>query len=261
MTGPDTVLLQADRITAVRGGVSILRGVSMQARSGSWLAVVGPNGAGKSTLLRCLAGLLPVEGGEVQLKGRGLRSWSARPRARVLAWMGQHHDGDDSMRVRDAVALGRMPYQGALGLASASRSDLEAIEQALEDTDMLDKADRTLGSLSGGERQRVSLARTLAVQADVLLLDEPVAHLDAPHQRLLAQVIQRETARGCAVISVLHELPLALHADQLLVMQGGQVLAQGASDDNEVHRAIESVFDHAIEIKQVASRWVVLPRY
>lgn len=261
MTTPDSVLLQADQVSAARGGVSILHGVSMQARSGSWLAVIGPNGAGKSTLLRCLAGLLPVADGAVKLKGRDMRSWSARSRARTLAWMGQHHDGDESMRVRDAVALGRMPYQGALGLASATRSDLDAVEQALADTDMLGKADRMLGSLSGGERQRVSLARTLAVQAEVLLLDEPVAHLDAPHQRLLAQVIRRETARGGAVISVLHELPLALHADQLLVMHEGQVLAYGAADDSRVHRAIESVFDHAIEITRVASRWAVLPRY
>jgi iron complex transport system ATP-binding protein len=94
-----------------------------------------------------------------------------------------------------------------------------------------------------------------------MLLDEPVAHLDAPHQRLLAQVLRREASLGRSVISVLHELPLALQADELAIMQDGQILMQGSRDDPAVHRALESVFDHAVAITRVDDRWVVLPQF
>lgn len=253
--------LLALNLSASRGGQPVLRDVALSAQAGQWLAVVGPNGAGKSTLLRCLAGLLKPSQGRIHLMDQPLETWSARNKAQTLSWLGQHHEGDDAMTVRDTVALGRMPYQGWMGLGAVTSTDQQAIEQALQDTDMLSKADHTLQTLSGGERQRVNLARALAVQAPVLLLDEPVAHLDAPHQRLLAQVLRREAAQGRCVISVLHELPLALHADAIAVMNQGQVLVQGAAHDAAVHQTIESVFQHAVRITQVEQQWTVLPRF
>lgn len=255
------MVLNAHQIQAQRGGRVVLHGVSLQAQAGQWLAVVGPNGAGKSTLLRCLAGLLPVAHGQVSLQGRALSQWPTRERARALAWLGQQSEGDDAMTVRDTVALARMPYQGWLGLGACTAADQSAIEQALRDTDLQDKAERRLRALSGGERQRVNLARALAVQAPVLLLDEPVAHLDAPHQRLVAQVLRREAAHGRCVVSVLHELPLALHADQIAVLQDGQLQACGAAHDPDVHRSMEAVFDRAIRIAQVDGHWAVLPQF
>jgi iron complex transport system ATP-binding protein len=162
--------------------------------------------------------------------------------------------------VFDTVALGRLPHRGWMGWSGLSPQDTAAIEQALADTDMAWAAERTLGALSGGERQRVSLARALAVQAAVMLLDEPVAHLDAPHQRLVAQVMRREAAQGRCIISVLHELPLALAADRIAVMHQGRVVAEGARDDPAVHRAIEAVFDQAVAITSVNDRWVALPQ-
>lgn len=257
--------LTAHQVHARRGGRLVLHGVSLQAHAGQWLAIVGPNGAGKSTLLRSLAGLLPVVQGEVRLQGRVFSHWPLRERARALAWLGQQSEGDEAMTVHDTVALARMPYQGWLGLGGLTEADRLAIEQALLDTDLQDKAQRTLGALSGGERQRVNLARALAVQAPVLLLDEPVAHLDAPHQRLVAQVLKREAAQGRCVVSVLHELPLALHADQIAVMQTGHIKAHGAAHDEAVHRSMEAVFEQAIRIAQVEMlgqyQWTVLPQF
>lgn len=258
---PHGVRIQATGLWAHHGAQPVLHDVALSAQAGQWLAIVGPNGAGKSTLLRCLAGLMQATAGAVHLQARPLAQWPARARARQLSWLGQDSMGDEAMSVHDTVALARLPHRGWLGLPGLSRPDHAAIAQALLDTDMAWAAHRPLKTLSGGERQRVHLARALAVQADVLLLDEPVSHLDAPHQRLLARVLQREAAQGRCVISVLHELPLALAADQLLVMQAGRVIAQGHRNEAHVHRAIESVFDQAVAITRVGERWVALPAY
>lgn len=259
--GDGAVALHAEHVCASRGGQPVLHDVSLSARAGQWLAIVGPNGAGKSTLLRCLAGLIKPTQGHVKLMGRPLSAWSAQTKSQTLSWLGQLHEGDDAMSVYETVSLGRLPYQGWLGLGALSAADRGAIDQALADTDLLGKAQHSLRTLSGGERQRVNLARALAVQAPVVLLDEPVAHLDAPHQRLLAQVLRREARLGRCVISVLHELPLALQADSLAVVRRGHLMAYGSSQNAEVHRAVESVFDEAVRITQVDSIWTVLPRY
>lgn len=245
-------LLSAQGLSVLRGGRPVLTDVSLSAKAGQWLAVVGPNGAGKSTLLRCLAGLLtPVAGSVV---------WSQAVASPRLSWLGQETEGGEALSVRDTVALGRLPHQGWLGWPGESLADRNAIEQALVDTDMDWATDRSMQTLSGGERQRVRLARALAVQAPVLLLDEPVAHLDAPHQRLVAQVLQREASRGRCIISVLHELPLALVADCVAVMQSGRLVAHGARDDAVLHQAIEQVFDQAVRIALVQGQWAVLPQ-
>lgn len=257
----NAVVIQAKGLHAERGGRAVLHGVDMTARAGQWLAVIGPNGAGKSTLLRCLAGLLAPSSGTVLCLGDdGQPAQDGLARAKHLAWLGQDPIGDDSMSVFDTVALGRLPHRGWLGWKGLSALDRAAIDKALADTDMHWARERTLDALSGGERQRVSLARALAVQAPAMLLDEPVSHLDAPHQRLVAQVIRRETAQGRCIVSVLHELPLALAADRLLVMRQGRVVAEGARDDVQVHRAIEDVFDQAVAITRVNDRWVALPQ-
>lgn len=258
---PNVPMLQARDLSVQRGQATVVRGVSLAAHAGQWLAIVGPNGAGKSSLLQALAGLWPVASGEVLLQGQSGPQVSARQRARQLAWMGQTPPGDEALSVDDTVALGRLPHQGWWGWPAHSAADREAIEQALQDTDLLALRHRALQALSGGERQRAHLARALATQAPVLLLDEPSAHLDAPHQRLLAQVLRTQAQRGCAVVSVLHELPLALAADRIAVMQSGALLACGDAGDALVHRAIETVFAQAVRIAQVDGRWTALPCY
>lgn len=253
--------LQARDLNVQRGQATVVRGVNLAAHAGQWLAIVGPNGAGKSSLLQALAGLWPAASGEVLLHGQTGAQVSARERARQLAWMGQTPPGDEALSVDDTVALGRLPHQGWLGWPAHSAADREAIEQALQDTDLLALRHRALQALSGGERQRAHLARALATQAPVLLLDEPSAHLDAPHQRLLAQVLRAQAQRGRAVVSVLHELPLALAADRIAVMRSGELLACGDAGDARVHRAIETVFAQAVRIAQVDGRWTALPCY
>lgn len=254
-------VLEARGLSAAHGARQVLHALDLAMFAGEWLAVVGPNGAGKSTLLRCLAGLMKPAAGTVHLQGRAWRDWAGAARARELAWLSQAAAGDEVMSVRDTVALGRLPHQGWLGSAERSRQDDVAIDQALQDTDMSWAAERMLAELSGGERQRVHLARALAVQATVLLLDEPVSHLDAPHQRLLAGVMAREAGRGRCVVSVLHELSLALRADRLAVMQEGRLVACGPRDDRQVHEAIERVFDHAVAITRIDGHWVALPSF
>ena len=238
------------------GGTEILHGVDVALPAGRWTAIVGPNGAGKTTLLKALARLLPYHG-EVRIGGREAGDWSARERARQVAWLGQNEGGAHDLLAHDVVMLGRLPHQSWLG--SPSRADRAAVEEAMRETQCWDWRGRALGSLSGGERQRGLLARALAVQAPLLLMDEPLANLDPPHQADWLRIVRRHVQRGGTALSVLHETTMALHADDMLVVAGGQVVHQGPCSHPATHRALEQVFRGRIAVHALAGQWVALP--
>ena len=248
--------LHADTIRAGIGNVEILHDISLSIPQGRWTSIVGPNGAGKSTFLKCLAGLLPHTG-TVSLLGQPLHHLPGRVRAQQMAWLGQNESAGDDLTVLDVALLGRLPHQA--WLASPSAADHAAVEQALRATQAWDWRHRTLGQLSGGERQRVLLARALAVQARVLLMDEPLANLDPPHQADWLEVVHCLLMAGTTVVSVLHEITMALHADQMVIMAQGRVAHQGGCTDAATHLALEAVFDHRIAIHPLAGQWVALP--
>ncbi len=250
------VAIDASHIRASIGNVEILHDIHLVLPRGRWTSIVGPNGAGKSTLLKVLAGLMPYTG-TVNLLGRSLSSLPSRTRAQQMAWLGQNESSGDDLTVWDVALLGRLPYQA--WLAAPSTEDFAAAESALRATQAWDWRHRSLGQLSGGERQRVLLARALAVQAQVLLMDEPLANLDPPHQADWLDVVRCLLEVGVTVVSVLHEISMALHADEMVIMADGRVTQQGACADMGTHRALEAVFDHRITIHPLAGQWVALP--
>lgn len=252
-----SIALQASGINACLGDAHILKDIDLLLPAGRWTSIVGPNGAGKSTLLKVLANLLPYSG-SISLLGQPLANLPARERAKQLAWLGQNEVTGDDLTVWDVAMLGRLPHQ--TWLAAPSAADHAAVEQALRATQAWDWRARTLGQLSGGERQRVLLARALAVQAQVLLMDEPLANLDPPHQADWLHTVRSLIAQGKTVVSVLHEISMALHADDMLIMAGGRVIHQGACSDAATHRALESVFDSRIAIHALDKQWVALPK-
>ena len=239
------------------GGREVLHGVDLQLPAGRWTALAGPNGAGKTTMLKALAGLLPAQG-QVHWLGRPAATWTARERARTIAWLGQGEVGAEDLLVEDVVMLGRLPHQDWLGLPAIA--DHAAVRSAMEETQSMEWGARALGSLSGGERQRVLLARALAVQAPVLLMDEPLSHLDPPHQADWLAIVRRHVARGGTAVSVLHEISVALQADDLVLLEAGRVVHHGRTSDPATHRAVEQVFSYRVQVHSVAGRWVALPR-
>lgn len=237
------------------GGRVVLRDVSCTLRKG-WTAIVGPNGAGKSTLLRALAGLIAPAAGSVQLDGRDLASLPARERGRRIAWLAQQAEVTGELTARETVHLGRLPRLGLFG--SPSAADEEVVDAAMATTECRDWQHRRLHELSGGERQRVMLARALATEATILLLDEPTTHLDPPHQVGLARLFRRLAATH-TVVSVLHDLPLALLADRILILRSGKSQACGEHDDPAIHAALVATFDGAVRIDNRGARPIALP--
>ncbi len=257
MNAPQKIAVSARSTGARIGKAQILHAIDVQIPVARWTAIVGPNGAGKSTLLRVLAGLLPTDG-VVQLHGKPLADWPARERARQLAWLGQGEAGAEDLIAYDVVLLGRLPHRA--WLAPPTAADHAAVQRALAEMQVAHLQSRRLGDLSGGERQRVLLARALAVQAPVLLMDEPLAHLDPPHQADWLVVARAQVAAGGTVVSVLHELGLALHADDLLIVREGRIVHHGPCSSPTTHRALQAAFDWRIGVYQVKDRWVALPR-
>lgn len=251
------IAISAESISVNAKNRCILNRVDTAIFAGQWTAIVGPNGAGKSTLLRALAGLQPLAQGQVQLLGQPLAQWPRKAQARQLAWLGQGEAAPADLSSYDVAMLGRLPHQN--WLAAPSAADHAAVAQALQATQAWDWRDRPLGELSGGERQRVLLARALATQAPVLLMDEPLANLDPPHQSDWMATVRRHAAQGGTVVSVLHELGVALQSDSLIILQAGQLVHHGPSDDAVTHAALEAVFDQRIRVCAVQGQWVALP--
>ena len=251
------VAISAREICVELGNAQVLHNVSLSLPAARWTSIVGPNGAGKSTLLKTLAGLL-AHTGHVELLGQRLHAVPARQRAQQMSWLGQNESSADDLTAYDVTMLGRLPHQA--WLAAPSAIDHAAVERALKITQAWDWRGRALGELSGGERQRVLLARALAVEAQVLLMDEPLANLDPPHQTDWLLLAKALVSRGKTVVSVLHEISFALQADEVVVMNGGRITHQGACGDGASHRAIEAVFDQRIAVHNLAGQWVALPK-
>ncbi|TFZ07900.1 ABC transporter ATP-binding protein [Ramlibacter humi] len=252
-----SVAFVAQGLRVALAGREVLHGVDLSLQAGCWTAVVGPNGAGKTTLLRALAHLVPYEG-RVSVLGRDAAAWTSRERAKALAWLGQGQEaGAEDLRAWDIVLLGRLPHRAWLGAPNAQ--DRAAVEQAMRRTQCWDWRARPLGQLSGGERQRVLLARLLAVGAPVLLMDEPLANLDPPHQADVLAIVRAHVAGGGTAVTVLHELSLALRADDLLVVDGGRIAHHGGCSEPDTHEAVSRVFGHRVKVRAVDRHFVALP--
>jgi iron complex transport system ATP-binding protein len=251
--------LRAENVTVTRGSRPVVTRAAIAFEPGTVTALVGPNGAGKSSLLLALAGLLPIAEGTVALDGRAVTLLSPAERARRIALLPQRRDTAWPLAVRDVVLLGRFPASAMFGRASAE--DEAIASQAMRDCDVLALADRPIDRLSGGEQARVLLARALAVDAPVLLADEPLAGLDPAHQFAVLDILKRLAARGRTVVIALHELSLvARYADHVAVMERGAIVVQGTPDEALDDATLARVFGVGASRLTVDGETLFVPR-
>ncbi|HEY4833486.1 MAG TPA: ABC transporter ATP-binding protein [Bradyrhizobium sp.] len=236
-----TAFLTAQGVSVKLAGRLVLRDVSLALSPGHLVALVGPNGAGKTTLLRALAGLVPATGA-IHVGGDALSSLSLPERARRFAYLPQGHLVHWPLPARDIVALGRYPH-GATDPARLTPRDAEAVLRAMRATDVVELRARRVTELSGGERSRVALARVFAVEAPVILADEPTSSLDPRHQIEVMKTLRAAADQGTLVIVVTHDLVLAARfADIVLVLSDGRLVSQGAPAEALSEQVMGDVF-------------------
>ena len=233
--------LDARRVDLRIDGRLIVDGVDCTVAAGTFSALIGPNGAGKSTLLRVLAGVDRPEAGTVRFGPDDLFALSRRQRARLVGFVEQDSGTELSLSVREVVALGRIPHQGFFGDANAE--DHAVIESALDAADVRALAERDVTTLSGGERQRVLLARALAQQPRLLVLDEPSNHLDIAAQLAVLGLLRSLASSGVTVLAALHDLNLAsAYCDHVIVLRNGVVFAAGPTAEIITPRLVRAVY-------------------
>jgi iron complex transport system ATP-binding protein len=236
-----TALLTAQDLNVTLSGRAVLKNISLSLSSGHLVALVGPNGAGKTTLLRALAGLVASDGA-IHVDGDALSSLSLRERARRFGYLPQGHLVHWPLPARDIVALGRYPH-GATDPARLTPKDTEAVLRAMQATDVTQFSERRVTELSGGERSRVALARVLAVEAPVILADEPTASLDPRHQIDVMRNLRHAADNNALVIVVTHDLGLAARfADMVLVLSEGRLVSQGNPAEALSEQVMADVF-------------------
>ena len=244
-------------VSAGYGATRVVSGVSTTLETGGWLAIIGPNGAGKSTLLKSIVGLAKADG-EILLNGRPAAALSARERARAIGYAPQIPVLPEGLTVTDYALLGRTPHLGPL--AREGRRDLAVVEQVLARLDLSTLAARALRTLSGGERQRAVLARVLAQQAGLLLLDEPTTGLDIGHAQALLDLVDRLRSEDrTTVVSTLHDLTFAAqYADRLLLLDGGRVVAAGTPAEVLTRETVRRHYAADVEVLRTGRGQIVV---
>ncbi|MCF8166466.1 MAG: ABC transporter ATP-binding protein [Rhodoferax sp.] len=252
--------MKTHQLNVYRGPCAILSDLNIAIPQGKWTSVIGPNGAGKSSLLQAIAGLLKWDG-SITIDDVDISAFTKKDLAKKIAWLDQGSSTPDelgdSLSVYEVAMLGRLPHQGWLHLPS--ETDHLLVEQALKQSDAWHLCQRPLQQLSGGERQRVLLARLLAVGSDLLLMDEPLANLDPPHQADFLKWQVNLLEQGKTLVTVLHEIHFALRADHVIMLNKGKLHFQGSSQDPATHQALVALFDGRIRLEKLGGDWIALP--
>ena len=248
-----------ERVSVSYGRGPVVSEIDLDVGEGSWVALIGPNGAGKTTLLRAIARLVSFTG-EIRLRRRASGSFSRRELAQLVAVVPQQPSTPPWLTVSEYVLLGRTPYLGAF--EQEGLRDREAAARALERLDLLEFADRRLGTLSGGELQRAVVARALAQEASIVLLDEPTAALDIGHQQQaleLLDTLRRES--GLTFVAAMHDLTLAAqYANRMVLLDRGRIVADGAPADVLDQGLLERHYDASVQVLELDGRIAVVPR-
>ncbi len=220
--------LVVTRLSVRAGERKIVDDATFSAPAGQVTGLVGPNGAGKSTVMRAALGFGGTTAGEVLFAGADLLAIARRERAKICAFVEQTATTETRITVREVVGLGRLPHQPSWQ-AEPSEEDDAVVEQALAAVDLSAFADRVFSTLSGGEQQRVHLARALAQQPRLLVLDEPTSHLDIRAQRHMLDLLRDRATAGLTVLMAIHDLNLAAgYCDRVVVMNDGRIVSEGA---------------------------------
>lgn len=234
--------------------------VSLTLRQGEMLGVIGPNGSGKSTLLRLLSGVLRPEAGAICVRGRPLAEYSPQARARAIAVVPQETAVEFPFSVMEVVLMGRSPHLG--GFAFEGDRDLEVARTAMARTGVLEFAGRSIHELSGGERQRVIVARALAQEAPILLLDEPGAFLDIRHEVEIYDLLQDLQREGKSILTVLHDLNLAaLYCDRVALLKAGRLVRVGPPSEVITYATVKDVYETEVyvDVNDITGAVNVLP--
>ena len=250
--------IELREVTVVLGGAPVVDRVDATVGEGEWLALIGPNGAGKTTLLRAVAGLVPFSGG-ISIRDRPVRDLGRTELARLIAVVPQEPSTPPWMTVGEYVLLGRTPHLGTF--SRESRQDRIAAALALTRLDLVGYGERRLGTLSGGEKQRAVVARALAQDARIVLLDEPTAALDIGHQQQALELLDALRAEsGLTLVAAMHDLTLAAqYADRMLLLDQGRVAADGTPRNVVTEDSIARHYGAAVRIVSLDGVVAVVP--
>lgn len=241
-------MLEIKGLTFRYTDVDVLKSIGLTVPRGSFTAIIGPNGSGKTTLLKTVAKLLVPREGEVQISGKSVQAYSAKALARNVAMVHQNTDAAFDFNIEEVVLMGRYPYLSRF--QGESESDLALAEAAMRFTGTTHLREKTLQSVSGGERQRVMIAKALTQATELLLLDEPISHLDIKYQMEIMRLCKRlNREEGLTIVTTLHDINLAARfADYMVMMSDGEIRYQGAPEDVMTREAIRHIYDIDVEI-------------
>ncbi|ELY96119.1 ABC transporter [Natrialba chahannaoensis JCM 10990] len=235
---------------------TVLKDVSLTVESGEIVGILGPNGSGKSTLLRCVNNILPPETGSISIDGTDLDCLEQKDIARTIGHVQQETDSSFEATVYETVLLGRKPYISW----RPSEKDFTVVSSIIEKLGLEPLAMRAVSELSGGQKQKVAMARALAQQPDVLLLDEPTSNLDLKYQVEVLDTVRKQVTGGMAALLVVHDLNLAArYSDKILLLKDGESYALGGPDVLNQHN-LESVYEVDISIFEQDEKKVILPK-